>query len=899
MKQNSNHSQFESLAANLCQSLPRVKDANSLLQFTVRILSADVAVLLSNSSQNNENLYKIEAVYPTKRHQWAVNNIKELRWWSELPNAGYKYSGFPLESELVVDNEKFPGSLVAFSCKSNIKRPPKHEFVLLQKSNTDFCYSTYHSAIAETLLRHYEQLEELKSTKKSRQTFANLLSLDILLECDWDEFVRRVGKENKGMIKEVNFMGPAAVLASAYFILNRRKFSNTTEDKKPLIWLKKRRPPHKWQDTITLIEFLKETRPLDQKRCEIIMGPNFDSENGNKAALFVLEHSWRLVRDAASGSFHTRNELPDTEQTKALLHLTSKLCAAELTKIGNTKKPYVFIGREVLRIYFASQLCSAKYLREKYLWLNQQNENTYQNVPGEVRRQYLLNLSRYMLGVVEILQRRSNIVSKPKAVSQIEFLDGLLYAIDRFAHVEIRVDDRLHIRKYLGKGFVSEIKRHMKQEFYRDHLIHVIDVFLLGLLFLKTSIQWNEGEEHSLLTYISKFCCDRTPNEDQKILFPEEHWLKNWTVAALYHDLGYQVDTPNEMRDSSADSFRFFSLPRPTSIKWLDLFDSDSSSKYDKLKKMAKKFSESSEHCSWLPQISDENMKDHGVISALRVAQLLTYMDCEGQSNNGEAKFAMLNEYLKSLHAIAHHNLFSRAVQFETHPLSCLLRLCDELQEWCRRRVNIEKIVKHLYLQIEENQIESIEGHENLKSLSANILFSCSKKDGLVEVSTKLIGNQPDFKFWLDYMDPVQAQYDAVTTFLSKAYNFQHVKLTNPKKNAAMQWNVFLNFPRPKEYLGLSEHDIYGLLRERVRVLPEMWQYNYDQLHYPAGLVWLNDERPDTDRIAIIVDGRTIESRIGWQTCNPDILRKRLLKLKRKILARFTLGPDDHWLIKN
>ena len=117
-----------------------------------------------------------------------------------------------------------------------------------------------------------------------------------------------------------------------------------------------------------------------------------------------------------------------------------------------------------------------------------------------------------------------------------------------------------------------------------------------------------------------------------------------------------------------------------------------------------------------------------------------------------------------------------------------------------------------------------------------------------------------------------------------------------------MKWRLLLRFPRPKEYDGMTELDIYGLLRDRVRVLPELMCFESAD-DAEAGLVWLTKKssKPElynTDCVGIIVTESSDPTIwYGRQTCDPGKLRSLLIDLKRKLLTQRALGSQQGLLI--
>mgnify|MGYP003565362673 CR=1 FL=1 len=251
----------------------------------------------------------------------------------------------------------------------------------------------------------------------------------------------------------------------------------------------------------------------------------------------------------------------------------------------------------------------------------------------------------------------------------------------------------------------------------------------------------------------------------------------------------------------------------------------------------------------------------------------------------------MIKKYHHAVHAIAFHNLHNQKVSMEENPLAYLLRLCDELQEWDRRRVNVEKVIKGLYLDIQQGHHQNLAGHDLLKAFYANISINHNEDQFEDEVLFELKRKgkrlkEPCFNFQLRYKDAVSAQFDPIITLLSKSYCFQNLDLAvNYQKQNKIRIMVELQFPILKEYKGMLEYDIYGMLTEEVRDLV-LLQRIEDIWESDAGLVKLDDKECGGNRhecFGIVLQQKS-EIRLGWIPTNPGLYRERLDKFKKEML---------------
>ncbi|MGA2106308.1 MAG: hypothetical protein ABSH25_01555 [Syntrophorhabdales bacterium] len=199
---------------------------------------------------------------------------------------------------------------------------------------------------------------------------------------------------------------------------------------------------------------------------------------------------------------------------------------------------------------------------------------------------------------------------------------------------------------------------------------------------------------------------------------------------------------------------------------------------------------------------------------------------------------------------------------------------------------------KHLYLAIEGENALPLPAHESLARFEANLLFNeHPRSSGNSRLEIVLDSRDPRFVFWLTYRNPVEAHFDAATTFLSKAYNLQHLDLTSTDSAdcSPLEWRVSMIFPCPAEYGGITEYDIYGKFSHNsVRALPLFSSCQRIESASP-GLVCIEGKRsfPGEDGIGIIVSGAANhESRSGWLSVDPASFFQEYIGFKNELLNK-------------
>lgn len=940
-----NQVEFEALASTLLRRLYAVADKTSLVRQASLLLGAEVGVLVDLVPEGGVRPALVE-VHPPEEHAWVSENISVIRGANEPAELPIDVPGYAAEKVVTISARQFADSMVAWGGAVPRAKPSRYELLLLGTPATGSRYTMYHCWAANALLQHLEYVEAMKlaaresiqrkkavraaaTERACREEYADTQDLEILRREPWANFTARIRAGKDGRDGDSAFLWRAAAIWTAYRVRDETAGVTGIEMEGKGYALKaltdSRVVPPKDFPCESVIKWLIGEGPLDGKLAKTITSEMAAATNESwpKIVALALEHGWRVmlkeargaelagcgrsgttpaggISAAGGGVCRTVVSGPDSA-IASLLDLTLSFFVRVLDSTNRKREGDrtwgVFregeLDRTVLHLYFGQLLGTSAQLRGRYLGLEGNVRGP--DVPPEARRGFTVNLCRFVLGIVEALETRLSLDSKPAAVSQREILDSLLHLVDRYAHVELAVDERLRIRELLGHGLTAEVYLHLTQPSYRDHLLHVVDVFLLGHLLLSTEVAWLDGRNRRLLDHLSLV----VPGQQERPgAMTAIDWLQQWAVASLLHDLGYQLGRKaKELAEQ--DAWReFFRLRRPIRPVTLDPCAAEESSGLRFVEKLCGMM-EDKEGGTWLPTDGVYPLHDHGVLAALRVAQVLLNAASQDGRPADVARRSLEARYQHALHAIAHHNLFAWEVSLASHPLACLLRLCDELQEWGRRRVNIERMVKQLYLNIEAGDDTPFVTHESLERIDANVEFRGTADH--LGLRASVPKGDPVFCFRLLYRDQVEADFDATTTFLSKAFNLQHLGLTIARSNTApLRVSIELHFPRPVRYGSLSEYDIYGLFTEQVGAVPLLSRFDTLEQAEP-GLVLLSpDASARADRLAIVVSGPVDRGRRkGWLPVDPGTLFEDFIQFKSDLLrgepyARLAPDPPEH-----
>ncbi len=279
----------------------------------------------------------------------------------------------------------------------------------------------------------------------------------------------------------------------------------------------------------------------------------------------------------------------------------------------------------------------------------------------------------------------------------------------------------------------------------RDHLVHSVNVFLLGLAIYAQNNRYREYfKGYVLKSNYDKYY--RLENGE----FSDEEFLYRWGVAALFHDVGYPVEiigkqlkkfindsvksisstydadiaidfkdfnefnTIVKMDCNFADEFtktypeaKFLNLFKPTDIVAHKIStDFGSINVNDVIKHLD----------NFVYSMGEMGFIDHGFFSCILVLNSYGYLIQKYAKNHDFFFYPIVD----SASAILLHNYYRNVLQKDPFnlnqlhpsqsPLAFLLILCDELQEWSRRPFGVKDKqkghVNEYLLKIDDDSLE-------------------------------------------------------------------------------------------------------------------------------------------------------------------------------------------------
>jgi hypothetical protein len=238
-------------------------------------------------------------------------------------------------------------------------------------------------------------------------------------------------------------------------------------------------------------------------------------------------------------------------------------------------------------------------------------------------------------------------------------IEALVWMIAEYGHGHLGIDPRLDIASHLLHAARAEPALHAMQAYYRDHFFHAIEVCFLGHLLLITQDESGKRLWEHVLPALQTAHAAADPNGGPE---PRDlrDVLRQWYVAALFHDVGYAIEVLHAARGLLG-----FYRHSPALATFRDA-----------LEEAVKELSAALVKEAVVADLKGEDKpgEDHAVVGAHHLRGLLDKLGRDHQAGF----------YGPAIHAIAVHNNERLPVHFNDSPLAFLLVLCDAIQEWNR-----------------------------------------------------------------------------------------------------------------------------------------------------------------------------------------------------------------------
>ena len=256
------------------------------------------------------------------------------------------------------------------------------------------------------------------------------------------------------------------------------------------------------------------------------------------------------------------------------------------------------------------------------------------------------------------------------------------------------------LSEYFGKYIKFETTLYGSSRYYRDHVVHVFRVWVLGVSQLLSN-------DNALLKEI---------NIDKKCKVNPIEKISIWTLVALTHDLGYPLEKSLEVVERTKEMMKSF-VVNPTISMDLS-FNGVQNSMNDFVlrfmsSKMIEKEHEKKDNYKYVARLQPKyyfkfqkslERNKHGILSALVIYKILRYFLESDYSTNEDyyfgtedtRQFYIRREILRAISSHTCHDIY----QLTCKNFSFLLILCDDAQEWGRKGISelyINKSIEYDY----------------------------------------------------------------------------------------------------------------------------------------------------------------------------------------------------------
>lgn len=260
---------------------------------------------------------------------------------------------------------------------------------------------------------------------------------------------------------------------------------------------------------------------------------------------------------------------------------------------------------------------------------------------------------------------------------------------------------RENLKRYFDKYADFESLLYGSNHSYRDHIVHVFQTWMLGILILFSKENQPSKDLFIKLIHAEGF---RDKGKAHKVI-PIYEALSMWTIIALCHDLGYPLQKANQILEATNKMMESFVYNPRTSldIQFSGVQDSinDHILRFISSKMVEKKeFNEENKERFtgrvqpkyYIKFSKSLEQYSHGIVSSIILYKTLVYfLETDFNINEDyyydEQKVTQYYWRREILRAIAAHTC-DEIYHMHSTTLSFLLIVCDDLQEWGRKSWN-------------------------------------------------------------------------------------------------------------------------------------------------------------------------------------------------------------------
>jgi hypothetical protein len=358
---------------------------------------------------------------------------------------------------------------------------------------------------------------------------------------------------------------------------------------------------------------------------------------------------------------------------------------------------------------------------------------------------------------------------------------------------------------------------HVLKNYHRDHFFHVIEVCFLGHLLLQTRL--GNGR-----TLAQRFSEAMEFNEGSRRI------MGLWYLASLLHDVGYGVDVLKGV------------------TKLLGFFKNS-----EALRKLSTDLENATTPVGASAEVRSLSFlgdsakgDDHGVVGAIHLKGLLDTIAKDDST-------VVTDDYAAAYHAIAVHNAreHDNRVSAGNTPLSFLLILCDQLQEWNRPRLQFPTAPAWFLAHLENGGAGSQAPQSSPLGIRAEIDLERSPAGVITPTLRTTRGRTPCLRFTVECGQPISRNSGVFNLWLDATCNFQRIDYD-------IDWiDVEISYLTPL-YLNPSS-GLYELQMHRLRDAARETHMTFLDEWFPGNTGTLADPPPVRHDLVSLPPNRTME----------------------------------------
>jgi hypothetical protein len=314
----------------------------------------------------------------------------------------------------------------------------------------------------------------------------------------------------------------------------------------------------------------------------------------------------------------------------------------------------------------------------------------------------------------------------------------------------------LPLETWLTKTYESELALYALsgKGSHRQHLFHVQDECLLGCVLLYSC--WKDQPKETYLEKLSATSGDFDEKNTIDLL------LCNWFVAALLHDIGYALQVIPQGLEALSESMVRALGDMVDDIRQLLSQAPNKIADYDPTPTRAS---------------SHLEIGDHAHVSMATVLAHLRLLNDQWRTASA---------YNQAAAAIIDHDSQNAPIDYAADPLSMLIVLCDQLQDWGRPRLDASALARNFLSNLRKPPKERYE------PLSIQELFTSSHLyvNAQLDESCNLVhptsaDSHPIMVFLLDGPEAGRGGYEPAVAWLDTCRAFQRIR---PAENVDLPW---------------------------------------------------------------------------------------------------------------